>query len=195
MISLFSANTRNLGWKRFFNSSYIIKLFTWWEIRPEVREFFGLKDIHDCPTHGWNDGEKGTVSGRTYIFESRKTNQQGWKYYPCRTFAFQCGGDFSLFEAVVRSAENKVYAIWLWFNFFRRAMWWWIFKRNVIYSKQWFGWLYVCSKITFKLIKYHCESYELPNLTKAIKGLNENVISPAYHYNIIYDSKGELYET
>ena len=195
MISLFLANTRNLGWRRFFNTSYIIKLFTWWEIRPEVREYFGLKSIEDCPTHGWNDGEKGSVSGRTYIFESRKTNQQGWKYYPCRTFEFKCGSDFSLFEVVVRSAEDKVYAIWLWFNFFRRAMWWWIFRRNVIYSKQWFGWLYVCSKITFKLIKYHCESYELPNLSKAIKGLNENVISPAYHYNIIYDSKGELYET
>ena len=193
MITQFSANTRELGWKRFFNSSYLVKLFTWWEIRPEVRAFFGLKDIHDCPTHSWVTGEM-TISGAWIIFEAKKTMEMGYKYYPCRTFDYKCGTDIDLFRELIRSHKGKVYAIWQWINFIKRGLYWWIFGYDNLKSKQWFTWLWHCSEICYDDMTNHTKDYKLPNLTEILSGINKNVYSPAQIYNTIYDSKGELKE-
>ena len=193
MITLFSANTRDLGWKRFFNPSYIIKLFTWWEIRPEVRAHFGLKCIEDCPTHSWVDGEM-TISGKWIIFEANKTMELNKKYYPCKTFDYKCGTDIDLFWELVKSHKGKVYAIWQWWNHFRRALLWWIFGYDNLHSKQLFGWLLVCSEICYDDMINHTKNYKLPNLTEILSKINKNVYSPAQIYNTIFDSEGELEE-
>lgn len=196
MVSQFSAQTRHLGkYEKYFNSSYLIKLFTNWEIKPEVREYFKLGDIHDCPTHAWKRGEK-SISGKWIILEADVRNWLNYEYYPCRVFDYRSGSDYELFEKLRKESHGKVYAIWQWFNFIRRALLWWIFGRDNLKSKQLFTKFWVCSEICYDDMKNHSDDYDYPVLSGILSKINKNVYSPAQMYNTLYSAikAGEMEE-
>lgn len=194
---IFTANTK--GWKK-FSLSYAIKLFTWYIIKPEVRQYFGLEGIEDCPTHSVVFGER-TKSNEILILEANKTMELSYFRiaYPndgMRKFSYVinhiAGRDMDAFKSLVKDKINNLYGIWEYFNFLRRALWWWIFRRDIKGSHQYFAWLDMCSE----LVARDMDNHNLPKVKEELRKINFNVLAPADLLNIAYTGiyAGEIIE-
>lgn len=177
--------------------SYMIKIFTWYAIRPEVRKFFGLKSVHDCPTHSIVYGEK-TEDQYLLLLESNKTNELNYDAHKygntprMMKFSYIIKGehtrDNEIFRDLVKTRGNLFYAVWQWLNFIRRGLWWWIFRRDIKNSKQWFSLWDVCSELVARDMKTHAVKYILNTVRRGLNEINFNVVAPADLLNIIYDA-------
>lgn len=194
---IFTANTK--GWRK-FSLSYLIKLFTWYIIKPEVRKYFGLESIEDCPTHSVVFGER-TKSNEILILEANKTMELSYFRiaYPndgMRKFSYVinhiAGRDMDAFKSLVKDKINNLYGIWEYFNFLRRALWWWIFRRDIKGSHQYFAWLDMCSE----LVARDMDNHNLPKVKEELRKINFNVLAPADLLNIAYTGiyAGEIIE-
>lgn len=179
------------GWKRKFTASYGIKLFTYFHLNKETKKYFGIDKVEDCPTHAIVFGER-TETGEQLIFEANKTMELN--YYSLtygqtlymRKFSYVINHrqirDLNFFKLLVKQKGNNLYGLWEWFNFIRRAFWWWIFRRDIKGSHQYFAWLDMCSELVARDIMEH----PLPKVKAELSKINFNVISPADLLNIAY---------
>lgn len=200
MIGIFTANTE--GWKKLTHfSSYGIKIFTYYIIRPEVRKYFGITSLEQCPTHSLPIGEK-TETNKWLILDANKTMELNYLdiAYPSlsqmKLFSFVENHKEvyypEYFHKLVNSKVNNLYGLWEWFNFIRRALWMWIFRRDIKGSHQYFAWLDMCSEITAR----YADQYKASIVKRLLSQINYNVIAPADLLNIIYDGiqAGEMIE-
>lgn len=178
------------GWKRKFTLSYLIKVFTWYIIKPEVREYFGLNSIEDCPNHSIVFGER-TKTNEVLIFEANKTMELNYfkVAYPndgVKKFSYVvnhiAGRDMNAFKLLVQDKSGKLYPLWEFINFIRRALWWWIFRRDIKGAHQYFAWLDVCSE----LVARDMDNHNLPKAKEELRKINFNVLAPADLLNIAY---------
>jgi hypothetical protein len=187
---IFTAKTN--GFKGKFSASYGIKIFTWYRIRPEVRKFFGLKSIEDCPTHSIVYGEK-TESGSQLLFEANKTMELNYAEhtYPTdegmKLFSYVIDGiltrDMDAFKKLVGDKGNHIYGIAEWLNYIRAAFLWWIFKKDVKGKHQYFADNDVCSEITARDNMNH----PCPVMRESLLKIDFNNIAPSDLFNTTYD--------
>ena len=181
---IFTANTK--GWRK-FGTSYLIKLFTYFHLRPEVKEFFGINGVEDCPTHSFIYGEL-TETAEQQIFEANPTMQLKYDPYGSNARRFSYCKDhrtiknIEAYKKLVREKNGRVYPFWEWLNFIRRALMWWVFRTDIKGWHQYFAWYDHCSELTARDI----DTNPLPTVLEEIRAINFNVISPADLLNAMY---------
>lgn len=181
---IYTANTK--GWKK-FSLSYPIKLFTYFHLRPEVKEHFDIKGIEDCPTHSFIYGER-TESGGQQIFEANPTIQLRYDPYGNNARRFSYCKDHRTVKNIegyiklVKEKNGRVYPFWEWLNFIRRALMWWVFRTDIKGWHQYFAWNDHCSELTAR------DNYinPIPKFNEEIEAINFNVISPSDLLNASY---------
>lgn len=185
---IYTAPTK--GWKK-LSLSYAIKLFTYFHFTKEAKEYFKIKGIEDTPTHAVVYGEF-TETGERLIFEANKTmelNYLSFTYGDSQNmmeFGYVVKHrqvrDLDAFKRLVKNKANNLYGFWEWLNYIRRALWWWIFRRDIKGTHQYFAWLDVCSELVARDMMEH----NLPKVINELSKINFNVISPVDLLNIAY---------
>lgn len=183
---VYTASTK--GFKKKFTLSYGIKLFTYYILKKEVKQYFGIKSLEDTPTHAIIYGEKTAMD--QLIFEANPTMQLKYDPYGAdagmKKFSYLVMGkqvrDNLAFKNVTKEKVGKIYPFWEFLNFIRRAFWWWLFRRDIKGAHQYFTWLDVCSELVAKDIVLH----PLKKTKQELQKIDFNVFSPADLLNVLY---------
>ena len=179
MINFYSANTKIKWYKKLFNISWWIKVFTAYE-RPEGMSF------EQVPTHV-SIGEDTTYSGRRLIFESYLVQMLNPYDNPHIEWVFQKNGqllnDADIFWKIVDQEKMKGYAVLQLIDFIRLWFYNKVFKKDP--KNVWFPQSSVCSEIGYKLVERYVVKYRLETTLKELKKHNSNHYSPMRLLNLL----------
>jgi len=187
MINFYSANTDLKGYKKPFNISWWIKIFTAHE-RPT-----GMK-WKDVPTHV-SIGEDVTVTGRRLIFESYVVQMLNPYDNPHIEFVFVKGQkqihDPAIFWKIVDAEKMRGYAVFQLIDFIRLWFYNKVFKRDP--KNVWFPKSSVCSEIGYSAAKIFATKYYIEKTLKRLIKHNSNHYHPMRLLNICIqaDQDGE----
>jgi len=178
MINFYSANTDIKWYKKPFNISWWIKVFTSHE-RPT-----GMK-WKDVPTHV-SIGEDVTVTGVRLIFESYITQMLNPYDNPKIVFQFNKQGllnDPKIFWGIVKEKNMRGYAFLQLIDFIRLWFYNKVFKKDP--RNVWFPKSDVCSEIGYAMAIHYSTKYNLRNLKLNLLKHNSNHYHPMRLYNVL----------
>jgi len=183
MIHFYSANTSQLKWyQKPFNLSWLIKLFTHWEL-PEIpfEEIFTHVSI----------GEDVTISGRRLIFESYLVQMLNPYDNPKLTAHFVSNhsqvSDREIFWDIIGREHGKPYGFLQLIDFVRSWLWNKIFKRDP--KNVWFPSSSVCSELGYTASEMYGRKYSLLVLRAKLMRYNSNFYSPMRLYRILSEAE------
>ena len=179
MIHFYSANTNIAWYKKPFNFSWWIKVFTAYE-RPEGMSFA------EIPTHV-SIGEDITYSGRHLIFESYFVQMLNPKDNPHYTVIFTKDGnpivDTEIFWQIVDEKTKHGYAVLQLIDFIRLWFWNKVFGRDP--KNVWFPQSDVCSEIGYNCSMRYSLKYDLRKLHSNLVKSNSNFYHPLRLHNVL----------
>lgn len=198
MLATFTADTRNEKHNLAWLFSRVIQLFTWMLISKEAREYFGLKDSYDCPTHCYNYVEQ-TKDGEWIIFEAAMLSKLNYEYFPRRKFALLDNHipfhSVAINKKIASDLKDTPYGFMQLFNHIRIWLWWKVGK-DVRGKKAWFVKNDVCSEYSYTSIRNEAQNVGSKETLRMLYGFNQNNVSPATLLDTFYYSikAGEMIE-
>jgi hypothetical protein len=187
MIHFYSADTNIAWYKKPFNLSWLIKVFTHFEF-PEL-------SFDETFTHV-SIGEDQTIGGKRLIFQSSLTQELNVYDNPKCTAYLVCENNkitsIDIFWDIVASQISKPYAFLQLIDFVR--VWYWnkLFKHDP--KNVWFPQNRVCSEQGYASIKNEADKYNVDGLSARLLKYNSNLYSPMRLYRVLKEAekRGEV---
>ena len=178
---LYRADTTGF-WKK-FTPSYLIKLFTYKYIKPEVKAYFGITKREQCPTHSMCRGKE---KGENKLLESNWNVDYGNPYPESNQVmhfefvlpSFTEERKETIFAEFVAKEKGKQYGLIEWLNYPIRNIFGTV-------KHSFFTILKVCSE----LVANYCSLEwvkDMPNVWAELQKVDYNVTAPSDLLNVAY---------